>query len=82
MEKVHIRSWNNHGTLAKCHESLLFTNFVSEFYRICASFKKLSLVIESLHFPQNVANTKVEQNVNHGISRSGQEKGMGFSFFF
>ena len=42
--------------------------FPPEFYEICAFFAdimKFSISLESLHFPQNVANAKFKQRDGH-----------------
>ena len=47
-----------------CDQSWNITNFAHKYYQICALFadiKKLGIGLESLHFPQDIANVDFEQ---------------------
>ena len=66
-----------------CDQSGNCTNIAPEFYQICMFFpsiKKLSIGVESLHFPAKCCECNLEQRDGHGKSRNAYGKVTGKCF--
>ena len=81
MEKSwNIKNWPK--VMEFCDQSWNFTDFVPELYQICTFFattKKLSIHVESPHFPMfstKCCKYKIKKRDGHGKSRNGQGKVM------